>query len=113
MHETSIAYDAIQIIKESCSNVYKVDKVFMKIGEFTCVDESSLRFAFDSLSKGSICENSILEIEKVKAMARCDLCQENFDIDFTHKLCPKCNNYSNKIVSGYELLVYEIEINDM
>ena len=111
MHEVSIMYDSIEIVKESSklNNISKVNKVFMKIGEFTCVDENSLKFAFEALSKNTLCEGAILDIEKVKGKAKCDICNIEFDIGFTNKLCPSCNTYSNNITSGYELLVYEIE----
>lgn len=111
MHETSIIYDALEIAKESGknNNLKKIDKIYMKIGEFTCVDESSLRFAFEALRKNTICEDADLIIEKVKAKAKCDYCNEEFIIDFTNKICPKCYKYSNNICNGYELLVWQIE----
>lgn len=111
MHEVSIVYDVIQIVEENSklNNINKVNKVFMKIGEFTCIDENSIRFAFEILRKNTLCEGATLEIERVKGKARCNICNEEFMIDFTNKLCPKCKFYSSNIISGYELLVYEIE----
>lgn len=64
MHEVSIVHDIIETIKESSrlNNINKVNKVFMKIGEFTCIDESSINFAFEVLSKNTLCECAILAI---------------------------------------------------
>ena len=113
MHEISIMHDAIEIAVENgkINNIKKIDKIYMKIGEFTCVEENSLYFAFDALSRGTICEDAKLIIEKVKAKAKCDYCNEDFDIDFTNKICPKCNRYSNNVYNGYEFLVWQIEGN--
>lgn len=111
MHEVSIVYDVIQIVEENSklNNINKVNKVFMKIGEFTCIDENSINFAFETLRKNTLCEEAILEVERVKGKAMCNVCNEEFIIDFTSKLCPKCKCYSSNITSGYEILVYEIE----
>ncbi|RDY23133.1 hydrogenase maturation nickel metallochaperone HypA [Romboutsia maritimum] len=111
MHEISIVYDTLQIANENGekNNIKKIDKIFMKIGEFTCVEESSLKFAFESLKKNTICEDAELIIEKIKAKALCNYCNKEFIIDFTNKLCPKCNRYSSNITSGYEIMVWQIE----
>ena len=111
MHEVSIVYDVIQIVKESSklNNISTVKKIFMKIGEFTCIDESSINFAFEVLSKNTLCEGALLDIERVKGKAKCNVCDEEFFISFTNKLCPKCMCYSDNIINGYEILVYEIE----
>ena len=111
MHEVSIVYDVIQIVKENSklNNINRVTKIFMRLGEFTCIDEKSINFAFETLSKNTLCEGAVLEIERVKGKARCNVCNEEFFINFTNKLCPKCKCYSDNITSGYEMLVYEIE----
>ena len=54
-------------------------------------------------------EKAELIINRVKAKAECNECGQVFDISFTDKKCPKCNVFSNNIVSGYELLLDEIE----
>lgn len=111
MHEISIMYDAIGIAIENgkINNIKNIYKIYMKIGEFTCIDEDALKFAFNALSKDTICQDAQLIIDKVKAKARCDCCNENFEITFTNKICPNCNKYSNNILSGYELLVWQID----
>lgn len=111
MHEVSVVYDAIKIVEENSklNNINKLTKVLLKIGEFTCIDEKSLDFAFEALSKNTLCEGAKLEIEKVRGKAKCNSCNIEFFIDFTNKLCPRCSTYSSNIISGYELLVYQIE----
>lgn len=112
MHEVSIVHDIIETIKESSklNNINKVNKVFMKIGEFTCIDENSINFAFDVLSKNTLCEGALLDIERIKGKAKCNVCNDEFFISFTNKLCPKCRCYSSNIINGYEILVYEIDV---
>lgn len=111
MHEVSIVYDTIQMVEKHSqeANIKSVDKIILKVGEFTCVKEDSLIFAFESLSENTICDNAKLIIDKVGAKAYCDDCKEEFSIDFMNKTCPKCNKYSNNITSGYELILSRIE----
>ncbi|OFI07118.1 hydrogenase nickel incorporation protein HypA [Clostridium acetireducens DSM 10703] len=68
MHEVSIIYDTIEIVKEACkvNHIKKVNKIFIKVGEFSCAEEGCLKFAFDTLSKDTLCEGAELIVEKSK-----------------------------------------------
>ena len=100
MHEVSIIYDTIKMVEKHSqeANIKSVDKIILKVGEFTCVQEDSLIFAFESLSENTICDGAKFIIDKVAAKAYCNDCKEEFSIDFMNKACPKCNKYSNKIL---------------
>ena len=54
MHEVSIMGEIFEIINENVinHNIKKVNKVVLKIGEFSCVEDSALKFAFEAFSKG-------------------------------------------------------------
>jgi hydrogenase nickel incorporation protein HypA/HybF len=90
-------------------NLKKVTKVELKIGEMTCVEESALEFAFEAFSQDTVVENAELIIKRVEATAECENCKEVFKIDYTNKLCPKCNLFSSKIITGNELLLDSLE----
>lgn len=111
MHEVSIMGEIFEIIEDNVKsyNLKRVDKVVLKIGEFTCVEEGALRFAFEAFSKDTEAEEAELIIDRVEASAKCNECDETFKVAFTNKICPKCNTFSNDIVTGYELLLHEIE----
>ncbi|WFD12261.1 hydrogenase maturation nickel metallochaperone HypA [Tepidibacter hydrothermalis] len=111
MHEVSIMGEIFDVIKENADNhnLKKVNKIVLKIGEFTCVQESALRFAFEAFSKDTNVEEADFIIDKIEASAKCDNCEETFKVNFTNKVCPKCNTFSNNIITGYELLLDEIE----
>lgn len=111
MHEVSIMGEIFEIIQDNviAYNLKKVDKVVLKIGEFTCVEEGALKFAFEAFSKDTEAEDAKLIIDRVGARAKCSNCGDTFKVTFTKKICPKCNTFSNDIVTGYELLLHEIE----
>lgn len=111
MHEVSIMGDVFEIIEENVKNhnIKKVNKVVIDIGEFTCVEESALRFSFDTMKIDTVCEDSDFIINKIPATAKCDDCDDIFNISYTNKICPLCNKFSNNILTGYELSLQTIE----
>jgi len=111
MHEVSIIENVIEIVSEKAieNEFTKVNKVSLKIGELSGVMPESLNFAFKSCIIGTMLEGSILEIEKVKAVAECKDCKQVFPIDHFNKLCPCCNKFCSSIITGYELFVNTIE----
>lgn len=111
MHEVSIVQNLISIVckKAEENNLKKINKISLKIGEFSGVLEDSLRFAFTAVSKDIIVEDAELIIEKVEAYAKCNSCNISFKIDHFNKLCPKCSEFSDNVLSGYELYINTIE----
>ncbi len=66
MHELSIAKSLLDILKEqaTCHNIKKATKVRLKIGQFTAVEPSSIRFCFQILSEKTVFEGAVLEIDE-------------------------------------------------
>jgi hydrogenase nickel incorporation protein HypA/HybF len=62
MHEVSIAQSILNIIKETAekSGAKKIIGVKLKIGEFSCINFSSLQFAFSLISQGTPAEGAKL-----------------------------------------------------
>lgn len=111
MHEVSIIENVIKIVSEKAieNKLAKVNKVSLKIGELSGVLPESLNFAFKNCIINTMLEDSILEIERVEAVADCKDCGIEFPIDHFNKLCPNCNRFCSSIISGYELYVNTIE----
>lgn len=111
MHEISIISYVIDMVEEQCikNNITKVAKVILQIGEFSCIDNSSIDFIFKEMSSGSCCEGAKLIIEKLLSKAYCNNCHKAFPLKITNSKCPICNHVSSKITSGYEILLYRIE----
>jgi hydrogenase nickel incorporation protein HypA/HybF len=111
MHEVSIVTDMVNIIKENAElhNLKRITKVLMKIGEMTCVEESSIRFAFEAITRDTAAEGAVLEIEKVKATAKCPNCGNIYEVSYFNKLCTNCGSYSSEIITGYELSLEHLE----
>lgn len=111
MHEVSIIGDLFQIIEEQIieNKLKKITKVVLSVGEFTCVEEEALRFAFQAYAQDTLVEGAQFVIEKIKATAYCQQCSSSFEVSFTNKICPTCGAYSSKILTGYELQLESLE----
>ena len=66
MHELSIAEGIIEIVERTAAanDVRSVRAVRVAIGELAGVDIPSLEFAWESVRKGGVAENAVLEIER-------------------------------------------------
>jgi hydrogenase nickel incorporation protein HypA/HybF len=114
MHELSVAQNIIEIVQEHLQEDQKdaVKKVKVKVGKLTNIFIDSLIFGFEVLTKETNLAGSELEIEVVPIKIKCEACGENSALDDFLFACPVCQSTSIKIISGYELMVNEIELKD-
>src|SRR3989338_4562144 len=64
MHEMSLAESVLHIIEDAAheQGFARVRMVWLEIGQLACVEQESLRFGFDVVTRGSIAEQARLEI---------------------------------------------------
>lgn len=112
MHEASIAIELVQLVQEQAliNNATRVLKVGIRVGELSSVIPEALAFAWNDSTLGTICENSKLEIERVKAIAICPTHGE-VTLELQKGLrCPVCNTPTPNIVQGEELELDTLEL---
>lgn len=113
MHELGIAQEILNIAEQyvpADSNPVKYVKV--KIGRLSNVLIDSLKFGYEALSDGTPFQNSELLIEEVPVTLECLSCGKNSKIDGAEYLCPECSSIETKVITGTELQVVEIEVED-
>jgi Zn finger protein HypA/HybF involved in hydrogenase expression len=69
MHEIHILKDIFEDLQKQAKahRISKVTKVFLKMGEFTEINEEILRYFFESHSSGTALEGAVLDIQKSPA----------------------------------------------
>lgn len=116
MHELSIMSNILEIvIKHAQQNgAKKVAKIHLSVGELSDYIPDWMQTYFDFASKDTIAEKAELVVESVKASMRCDDCsiQFNFNKQNWNFSCPQCSSPNVTIVSGRELTVKSIEIEE-
>lgn len=112
MHEMSLAESALKIIEDAAQKqgVTRVKTVWLEIGQLACVEQESLRFAFDVVARGSIAEQARLEIIETAGQGRCEKCARNFPLAALYEACPACGSYAVRVTAGDAMRVKELEV---
>lgn len=114
MHELSIAQNIIEIIKDNVSDkeLPEVRKVMIDLGEISGVVQESLEFCFNAVKEESNLNNAILEIKKIPFVLFCNACKSETHNNNGLRLCEKCGSADTKIISGTEMKITQIELDN-
>jgi len=115
MHEMGIAMQVVEIAAASIPEHLKncrVQGVYLKIGKLSSVIPDSLRFCFDIVSKDSAIAGAKLYIEEIPVTAQCKSCDNHWTITGPAFSCPQCSSGKIELISGQELNISSIEIED-
>jgi hydrogenase nickel incorporation protein HypA/HybF len=114
MHELSIAHGILEIVHQYVPTGQhpQVKRVRVRVGDLAGVVPDSLEFGFSALTAGTLLENAALEIERVPFTLHCRTCDATFSNQAGVVICPACGGSDAAVVSGTELQVSEIELDD-
>lgn len=113
MHETDMTKALIQTVQDwwnSQPGEPDITQVHLVVGNFTCVEPASLRFAFKVQTQNTFLESAELVIRETPLIAHCHACQQDYSPTIgLHYACPTCQSPMEDIRSGRELKVDHIE----
>jgi hydrogenase nickel incorporation protein HypA/HybF len=114
MHELSIALSIIEIVRSNIptEDADLVRSVRVKVGDISGVVPESLEFCFTAITHDTPLKEATLEVEHVPFVLRCKTCDASFESEMGIVLCPKCGGADTQVLSGFELQVMEIELDD-
>jgi hydrogenase nickel incorporation protein HypA/HybF len=114
MHELSIAQDILDIVREHLppEDHSRVRSVHLRIGTVAGVVVDSLVFGFGALTAGTPLENAVLRVESVPYRIRCGSCGIVPGDEQGSLLCPSCGGMGAEAVSGTELRVVAVDVDD-
>lgn len=114
MHEMGIANSILEAVTTEVRHHpgSKASKVGVRIGELAAIDVDSLRFCFYALSRDTDLEGLQLQIEVCPRRHHCDPCGKTFDVHDYDFACPKCGSMQTKYVSGDELELSYLEVEE-
>jgi hydrogenase nickel incorporation protein HypA/HybF len=113
MHEMGIANSVLEAAHQEAAKRpgTRVLKVGLRIGEWAGVDPESLRFCFEALVRGDN-EPPSLEIEFLARKNRCPECGNVFALERFQIECPQCGAEVTEPVSGDELELAFVELEE-
>ena len=115
MHEMGIACQIIDIALASVPAHLadkKIQRINLKIGKLAAVVPESLRFCFEVAAGETNLAHAQLNIESVDVVAKCHNCGLQWTVDGPVFTCPKCKSGSLDVISGRELDIISIDIEE-
>jgi hydrogenase nickel incorporation protein HypA/HybF len=114
MHELGIATSVLQEARQEAQRHAgaRLRKIRLRVGELSGVNAEALRFGFEVLARESKLEPLELEIESCPRRQRCPACGLTFTVAKYDLTCPACGNAQTEFVSGDELEVASLELED-
>jgi hydrogenase nickel incorporation protein HypA/HybF len=114
MHELSIAQNILEIAKEHLPGgaSRRVKTIRIRVGESAGIVCDSLEFCFNTVIAGTEMQGSVLEIERVPFVVKCNSCGKTSTNESEIFLCSFCNGNDVTMISGNELLVVAVELID-
>ncbi len=113
MHETDMTKALILTVKDWYNyqtEPLKIEKIYLIVGQFTCVEPISLRFAFAAQTRNTFLEGVELIIRDIPLIAFCHSCQQEYEPEIGLQYsCPDCKSPMEDIRSGRELKIDRIE----
>jgi hydrogenase nickel incorporation protein HypA/HybF len=112
MHEMSIAQQILEIVEQHLPEPVegRVTAIKLRIGEMAGIVAESLEFCFSAIAEGTLLEGAALVIEQCPIVVRCKDCEAESRLDFMIFSCPSCGSRNVRMISGNELHVIELEL---
>jgi len=114
MHEISIVESILEVAEEKAreANSPSILVIKLRLGQFTAIAREALDFAFEVARQGTLAEHARLDIEVVPTVLHCVVCDAKTQPKIAMSLiCTQCG-FPLKIVSGKELQIEYIEIEE-
>ena len=112
MHELSVVLGLLDIVGDAAGADARATVVHVRLGVLSGVCAQALEFAFQIASAGTVAAGARLEIETVPVRMWCPSCAATLDATPRAMCCPGCAARDCVIVSGRELEVTWIEVED-
>jgi hydrogenase nickel incorporation protein HypA/HybF len=114
VHEIGIASSILSCVETEARRRPEVTicAVGVRIGELSAIDKDALAFAFEALTRDTPLAHVLLEVEWLPRRQKCLVCGEEFAVQHLELNCPKCGDSRTTCVSGTELDVAYLEVEE-
>ena len=114
MHEAAIAQSLLDVLLSESEKhgAPRITGVLVQVGELSGVVPEALEFALQALAMETRAEGLALHIDKVPLRVRCRECDAECGADPWLLCCRECGTGEIEIVSGRELKVISMDVED-
>jgi len=111
MHEMSITQGIIELC-ENHAGGRRIRSIDVEIGELSSVVPEAIEFCFQACSQGTLAEDARINIIRIPGSGRCLDCASETPLPALFAACRHCGRYRVSILTGEEMRVREIEVED-
>lgn len=114
MHELGLATSILDIVRQYVpeDRGALVRRVHVRVGDLSGVMTDALAFCFSVAVEGTPYRSAVLDIEHVPICGRCKDCGAALSMVQPVFWCPECHSPRVHMVSGRELSVLDVEMDD-
>jgi hydrogenase nickel incorporation protein HypA/HybF len=114
MHEAGIAQNLIEAVQQRLASEpgARVAAIHVRVGELAGISTDALDFAFECLSASTPLAGARLVFDPVPLVVSCDACGQTSAVEDLVFRCGVCGSERTRIVSGRELEVRTLELED-
>jgi len=114
MHELSIAQNILDIIRQSVPppSHAKIRFVDVKVGVMSGVVAESLSFSFAAIIQDTDLASCAMNILEIPYVIRCHTCAKETSGSAGLALCPECGGLDTEVLSGMELEIQSIHLEE-
>ena len=115
MHEFGIANSVLDAARAEAQlrPSMRLTKIVLRVGDLAGVDPDALSFCFEALVKETEWEPVVLEIERPPQRRGCSQCGGEFEVLNQNTACPTCGETLTTFLSGNELELAYLEMEDL
>lgn len=114
MHELSIAQNILETVYDHVPEDQRplISKITMEIGAASGVVADALTFAFDAIVQDTPMRNAALNTVIIPFSVRCRECLKESQNESGFMTCQFCDSLDVSVLSGTDLVLKQIELND-
>ena len=114
MHELSVAKHIVDIVSEHLEpgEVCRVKRIHVQVGTFSTIVPDLLKSGFEAAVSETSMNRASLIIHPVPLSIQCNNCGYTREIEPVDFACPECGSTDVEILSGTELVISNIEIEE-
>ncbi|HOE10337.1 MAG TPA: hydrogenase maturation nickel metallochaperone HypA [bacterium] len=114
MHEFSIAQEFAGAIAQEGrkAGAKRILRLEIHVGRYRAIVPETLAECLKWILADTVAEGAEIEIVEIPVRARCPQCDEIREMEDLYLVCSECGSLCPEVLSGKELLLYSMEIED-
>ncbi len=112
MHEGALTQDLFEHVLAHAreAGARRVTRVMVTIGALSDATPESIEFYFNSLAPGTIAAQAVLEFKSTPGMAKCPVCDKEFEVEEAYVACPSCGHFPVIVTGGNGVYLSSLEV---